>query len=124
MRRPETCGPSTQSGGWRESHPPAPTDPYVSLSAHTALLNQPSERDRPPPVREQTGYTSRDRCPPRLGSFERSQPFVLLASPPQILMVLTKRPGVGETGQAAGYIESNDTDPPVSYTHLRAHETR
>ena len=40
------------SGGRQESHPPAPTDPYVSLSAHTALLTQWSERNRPPPVRE------------------------------------------------------------------------
>src|SRR5665811_2191383 len=61
-----------RSGSRRESHPPAPTDPYVSLSAHTTLLTQLSERDRPPLVREQTGCTSRDRCPPRLGSFERS----------------------------------------------------
>jgi hypothetical protein len=27
-----------QSGGRRESHPPAPTDPYVNLSIHTALV--------------------------------------------------------------------------------------
>ena len=31
----------SESGGAGESHPHAPTDPYVSLSAHTAPLTQP-----------------------------------------------------------------------------------
>src|SRR5216683_2636407 len=70
--------------GWPgASQPPAPTDPYVSLSAHTALLIQLSEVVRPPPVREQPRFTSGDPVPPRLGSLERPQPLVLLARPPQ-----------------------------------------
>ena len=31
-----------ESGGAGESHPHAPTDPYVSLSTHTAPLVQPT----------------------------------------------------------------------------------
>jgi len=64
-------GGTGQSGSRRESHPPAPTDPYVSLSAHTALLTLPSEVVRPPPVREQPRIAFRDPVPPRLGLLER-----------------------------------------------------
>src|SRR5664279_3023250 len=83
MGSPGIPGPSIWSGRPGDLPPEAPTDPYVSLSAHTALLTQSSECHRPAPLREQSGATFCDRGPPRLGSFERCQPFVLLASPPQ-----------------------------------------
>jgi hypothetical protein len=37
------CPKSVESGGAGESHPHAPTDPYVNLSIHTAPLIQPIE---------------------------------------------------------------------------------
>src|SRR5450631_543411 len=44
-------------GNRRESHPPAPTDPHVSLSTHTARAVQLSGRCAVPPVHEQLGFS-------------------------------------------------------------------
>jgi hypothetical protein len=48
--------PLPPPGSRRESHPPAPTDPHVSLSTHTARAVQLSGRCAVPPVHEQLGF--------------------------------------------------------------------
>src|SRR6266511_5407956 len=88
LKRSDPERPQPPPGSRRESHPPAPTDPQVSLSTHTARAVQLLGRCAVPPVHEQLGFPYSDPAQPRPRSAPTAlQSLVLPPRPPHQMEV-------------------------------------
>src|ERR1022692_1981303 len=76
--------PSSSRG---EFHPPALTEPCLTVSRYTALLIDLSERGYPGPVSKQAGLSFDESGPPPVSLLETTQPPILVACPPHYVGV-------------------------------------